>query len=149
MEETRVCIKCSKEKPLDKFPFKDKAKRWRKHTCKTCFGKKNTRIKAKNPEKLALRQRNNWLKRAYGIDNNEYERMYTAQEGKCKICENFHEKLLVDHCHETKLVRGLLCDACNKFIGHAKESSYNLYKAISYLKETNTDKCTRIYNFLN
>ena len=36
--------------------------------------------------------------------------------GKCQLCDNV-ERLVIDHCHETGLVRGVLCGSCNLKIG--------------------------------
>lgn len=46
------------------------------------------------------------------------------QEGKCAICPTALKSLpssrvVVDHDHRTKVVRGLLCDNCNRQIGVA------------------------------
>lgn len=35
------------------------------------------------------------------------------QAGACAMCSASRRRLLVDHCHRTGLVRGLLCDSCN------------------------------------
>lgn len=79
----------------------------------------------------------NWLKRKYGITIECYEALYDLQGGKCKICSSeqprgrggFH----VDHCHENKNVRGLLCASCNMMLGMAKDSKEILMNAIEYL----------------
>ena len=79
------------------------------------------------------------MKRSYGIGLDEYNTMFTNQQGKCAICsgeppKNQHKKRLnIDHCHATGKVRGLLCDACNRAIGLLKDSPDLLNKAISYL----------------
>ncbi len=81
------------------------------------------------------------LKRQYGIDLNEYERLFSLQFGKCAICEKHiseinkkHKKhLCVDHCHDTKIVRGLLCDKCNRGLGLFNDNIDMLKKAINYL----------------
>jgi hypothetical protein len=41
----------------------------------------------------------------------------------------------VDHNHETGEVRGILCLKCNLVLGHARENTDILYKAIVYLSE--------------
>ncbi len=46
----------------------------------------------------------------------------------------------VDHCHETGVVRGLLCGNCNVFIGLAKEDVQTLAKAIDYLERSRFDR---------
>lgn len=55
------------------------------------------------------------LKRMYGIDKQEYNRLLKAQGGVCAICQKppAKRKLAVDHSHSTSEVRGLLCHICN------------------------------------
>jgi len=43
--------------------------------------------------------------------------------------------LVVDHCHSTGKVRGLLCSNCNRGIGMLQERVDILQNAIDYLKE--------------
>lgn len=85
---------------------------------------------------------NAYLKRNYGITIDYYNRMYTEQHGLCKLChkEGFtmkdtHKvKLVVDHCHSTGNVRGLLCHNCNRALGLLKDDIDTLERAIEYLK---------------
>lgn len=42
--------------------------------------------------------------------------MRAWQDGRCGMC-GFREQLVEDHCHETGLVRGLLCRSCNTLEG--------------------------------
>lgn len=95
------------------------------------------------PEKRALSNRKNHLKREYGLSWDEFVTLYDSQEGKCRICGCFIElqstknsktSACVDHCHETSEVRGLLCRACNVGIGNLKDSTDLLAKAIVYLE---------------
>lgn len=70
--------------------------------------------------------------------------MYDAQGGVCAICHKPEtatrrgklKALAVDHCHDTGLVRGLLCVECNTGIGKLREDTAILRSAIRYL-ETN------------
>jgi hypothetical protein len=81
--------------------------------------------------------------RTYGIDMAEYERMLDEQGGRCQICgdEGFtmakhHKlKLVVDHCHTTGKVRGLLCHNCNRALGLFHDSTESLQRAIEYLQK--------------
>lgn len=72
------------------------------------------------------------LKRLYGITLPEYYAIYEKQNGVCAICgsDNNGKTLDVDHCHETCLVRGLLCRSCNLLLGHSKNDSFILFLAL-------------------
>lgn len=84
-----------------------------------------------------------YLERNYGITLGEYNRMLKYQECKCAICggEGFtmkecHKiKLVVDHCHTTGVVRGLLCHNCNRALGLFKDSPDSLIEAAKYLSK--------------
>lgn len=80
------------------------------------------------------------MKRAYGLDFKDYERMLETQNGVCAICSspppnNRKTRLAIDHCHKTGKVRGLLCDKCNRSIGLLKDDVNILAKAIEYLNK--------------
>lgn len=87
-----------------------------------------------------------YLQRNYGIDLNTYKRMLKEQNHQCKVCgsEGFKMKpehnvlLVVDHCHKTSEVRGLLCHNCNRGIGLLQDSVENLQSAIKYLEGSTT-----------
>jgi len=75
----------------------------------------------------------------YELSPGQYEQMHAAQGGKCAICrqpEKFRRQdLAVDHNHDTKKVRALLCMSCNTTLGNVKESIETLSAMIEYLKK--------------
>jgi len=78
------------------------------------------------------------LIKKYGISSEEYTKMCNKQFFKCAICfgvSSKNKRLSIDHCHETNLVRGLLCDSCNLGLGSFKDDISRLESAINYLKE--------------
>tara|TARA_R110002110_G_scaffold92002_4_gene239467 strand:+ start:1475 stop:1897 length:423 start_codon:yes stop_codon:yes gene_type:complete len=92
------------------------------------------------------REKHKWakVKRIYGLDKEDFERMRDEQENKCKICGmEFMSGLIemkerkyapnIDHCHESGKVRGLLCGSCNTGLGLFKDSKENLQSAMEYL----------------
>lgn len=83
------------------------------------------------------------LQTRYKITPQEYNLLLNKQEGKCAICKNYetaihnftkkNQKLAVDHCHTTNVVRGLLCMECNRGIGLFHDDISRLTNAIKYL----------------
>jgi hypothetical protein len=74
----------------------------------------------------------------YGLTDQGYEDMAAAQGYKCRICERpatkeRYGKLAVDHCHDTGVVRGLLCMYCNTALGKFRDSPRVLLRAAQYL----------------
>ena len=74
-----------------------------------------------------------WKK--YGIRLEDYERMYELQDGCCKICLREEEQLDVDHCHDTGIIRGLLCGLCNRGLGMLQENFIIIRRAAEYVLE--------------
>ena len=71
----------------------------------------------------------------YGMSAADYDRMNDAQGGRCAICGDKPERrLVVDHCHATGAVRGLLCGGCNSALGMVKDRSFALAAAARYLE---------------
>lgn len=70
----------------------------------------------------------------YGMTEAEYNELATAQGGVCAICKaNPEGRLAVDHDHETKQVRGLLCRPCNSGLGLLGDTRERLARALEYL----------------
>lgn len=74
------------------------------------------------------------LMRKYKISLEDYDTMAINQNGLCLICEKKPTRLVVDHCHATGKVRGLLCDPCNVALGFLNDDTTLLRKAIQYLQ---------------
>lgn len=75
------------------------------------------------------------LIRKYGITRAEWHEMASQQCGRCLICGRIPQRLVVDHCHKTGRVRGLLCGKCNRGIGLLNDSVEILASATTYLQE--------------
>jgi hypothetical protein len=71
------------------------------------------------------------LKRLYGLTIEQYDDMLLKQNGLCCLCSNPAQ--VVDHCHITNKVRGLLCHMCNKGLQRLKDNIETMEKAIKYL----------------
>lgn len=79
-------------------------------------------------------------KRCYGITRYDYNQMFEAQDGCCAICKTKkigrgHTHFHVDHDHTSGVVRGLLCDKCNRGLGYFNDDWTVLERASEYLKK--------------
>lgn len=81
--------------------------------------------------------RDRYLRRQFGISAADYDAMLAAQGSCCAICntEPNGRPWHVDHDHATGRVRGILCDNCNRGLGHFRDDVGFLNRAIEYLKE--------------
>lgn len=101
-----------------------------------CLQKEKTSERRKygfDPDTVQWRQAK-WLREAYGITVEDFDRMLVEQSGLCGICEDPLKNPHVDHCHSSLQVRGLLCKTCNLMLGYARDNTDTLEKAIHYLQ---------------
>lgn len=107
---------------------------WSDPTARTEYGRLMRRI---NPQiESSLRK--------YKLTLRQYEDILVSQNGVCAICENPEttmkgsppqlQRLSVDHDHASGKVRGLLCNNCNRVLGHAHDDIGKLEKSIRYLE---------------
>ncbi len=145
----KTCNYCSLEKPLSDYQTYTNRKGSLSHFghCRDCNKIKSKKWKLDNPERTKqldkIRygrtkhiKRDKYIEKTYGLSPEAYATLYKTQNGLCSICEKAPKdckSLDVDHCHITKKVRGLLCNACNQGLGFFKDNPSLLQKAISYL----------------
>jgi len=78
-------------------------------------------------------RRKNHLKTKYGMSLEEFAARLAGQGGVCVICLKSQEKsLCVDHDHNTKKLRDLLCSNCNVGLGNFGDDSAALRRAADY-----------------
>jgi hypothetical protein len=96
--------------------------------------------RAAHREKLNARRRGkpgDHLKRRYGMSLADYDALLAHQGGVCAICgKKSKRRLVVDHCHSLRKVRGLLCDKCNIGLGMFDDDIDRLRAAIAYLERS-------------
>lgn len=102
-EKSREAVRAWRQKNRDKD--RAAAKRWaREHS----------------EEAYAARRAYRYLSK-YGITIEQYEAMLSSQNGVCAICNQPPKngrKLSIDHNHDTRQVRALLCVSCNTGVGY-------------------------------
>lgn len=120
--EFKVCKSCEQNLPISKF---SKSNTGVNHNpcCSKCYALKK-----------------------FNITRTDYDLLLKQQNYKCAICDNSEttidnrtesgvRDLSVDHCHNTGVVRGLLCTNCNTLLGQSKDNIEILRKAIEYLNK--------------
>jgi len=135
-----ICTSCKVEKPLE-ANFREvsagkgkvlNGKYYSSH-CKECDSKRSGIYNKKNRQKIKERE----LQTKYSLSLEEYLKMVEEVNNTCPICGisgTERKPLVVDHCHTTLKVRGLLCYKCNMGLGYLKDSSDNMIRAAHYLR---------------
>jgi hypothetical protein len=124
----KTCGKCKKVKSVKNYHLDannaTKLTSWCKQ-CKKKYQKENIEQIKKT---TALRR--------YGVSGKEYENLMSSDS--CSICKKFFSRLVkpvIDHCHSTGRVRGLICYKCNLGLGLFFDDPKILKEAIKYLSE--------------
>ena len=116
------------------------ARKWRENNrekCRAQHREDSRRQRAKNGE--AIQEMD--AARRYDISIEEYRWIQSAANGLCAICgrpemrtyKSKTKRLVVDHCHATGRVRGMLCHSCNTMLGMAGDRAEVLQRGIEYL----------------
>jgi ribosomal protein L34E len=140
----KKCTKCGNDCELTEFYAKESR-------CKTCVNeirrakyKENPEIyiarvakfRTDNPEKI----RDTKLKQAYGVGTEYFNAKLKEQGGVCAGCgrnvktvwRGKEVEMALDHHHETKQPRGVLCIKCNRALGLLEENVQTMFNLIEY-----------------
>lgn len=137
-EKEQRCCNCGETKPAGEF------RRWNGSTsgltssCKLCIRKRDRARYPKKRMQMGDWQRWYYLKKAFGLTREDFERLLTAQNNCCAICARlFSEERepCVDHDHKTSAVRGLLCRNCNFALGLLGDCAEAFESAANYLRK--------------
>lgn len=145
----KICPKCKRNLSFDNYNFDKKGKI--NTVCKKCKNENYKKWIKENKQKvkdrkakyhIKTKEYRRWytIKLRYGLTKEEYEIILNSQNNKCAICKTEKsghkntDEMIVDHCHKTKKVRGLLCNRCNTLLGNVNESVEILKETIKYIK---------------
>lgn len=161
---TKTCTRCKQTLKLGRFHPNSYAKDGFQHYCIDCtrsYSKKvnerrrvdkefrekdraqaRQRYKDKTPEEKQDAQWR-WKLSSFGLTQDQYQQISDKQNGRCAICQQVAsvrngsaQKLCIDHCHVTGVVRGLLCFHCNAALGQFQENPDLLFRAYLYLRRS-------------
>ena len=139
----RTCKICNQPKPLtDFYQTVRNGKPYGHHgKCKSCY------VKKQQEKYDPIKKRDENLKRIYGIGIKEYNTLLEQQNGRCATCGTTEpggrksgrgggtNVFVVDHCHNTGEVRGLLCHSCNRAMGLLGDNVNIIGEMIKYLQK--------------
>ena len=86
-----------------------------------------------NPERAKATAFAGQMRRLYGLSLTRYLCALQQQNHKCLRCRSErwgtkHNTPHIDHDHDTKAFRGLLCLWCNQMLGHLGDNLKNLHR---------------------
>jgi Autographiviridae endonuclease VII len=146
--DSRICRRCKEEKPRSEF-------RGRNFQCIECLRDKQTIYRQENRKELRKKAKNSResyaaadslyenkikLMHRYGLTVSEFNEILSKQGNVCAICgsnnwgTNGNNRPVIDHCHDSNVIRGFLCVTCNAMLGSAKNSPKILRLAADYLE---------------
>lgn len=156
------CSRCGEMKPLDEYqPSVAKkgcgACRSCKYADKRAYEKRNAKkvAKARNSHRKRNHERHRAVMREhyrnhpekyrgynlggrYGITVADYTAMLAAQGGCCACCgaaaNPSGKSLFVDHDHNTGVIRGIICNKCNRGIASLGDTIEGVRSALAYLE---------------
>jgi len=114
-----ICTRCKCEKPetSEFFPLHNKKRNGLDSWCRDCRNSYRSEIRRGNYRGM--------------ISDHELKSLI-ATTIECTICGE-RDKLVVDHDHVTSEIRGMLCDRCNRGLGHFRDDPDLLEYARIYL----------------
>jgi hypothetical protein len=150
---SKICSSCKLAKPINCFGVRPEYRDGYRNQCNSCRTQSTAKyLKTEVGSKLAAANRERkkqsnppdserWrkLQIKYGVSRSLYESLVIKQDGKCAVCRSSDPRnnrgvLVVDHCHDTGRIRGLLCTPCNTAIGNLGDTLEGIEAAARYLR---------------
>ena len=134
--QAKWCPRCKTTKPVDRFSKRNGHGDGLQGWCKDCMVARRNTWDTSHPDRQREFTRRHTL-RQYNLGEHDYVELVDKQGGQCVICGKTCA-LVVDHCHTSGRVRGLLCSLCNTGLGALGDDPDRLRAAAEYL-EADTD----------
>jgi len=138
----RMCMRCRITKPVSEFYKRPETASGYRGVCRDCMRPmNNVRVKRyyhKHLDRAEEYGRRRSLRR-HGLTKREYVAYVEQQGNRCAIWRTAepggHGRWHIDHCHETGVIRGLLCSPCNLGLGQFRDTPEFLIAAAEYLRK--------------
>lgn len=121
----KKCSSCNNVFPISEYPTRGRNRDGSKRQydwCKKCHSRYQRRLV---------------LKTLFNMTPQDYEAILTLQGGVCALCKRPPKtvRLAVDHDHKTGLIRGLLCQWCNRAIGQFRDDIARVNALVKYFTD--------------
>jgi len=136
------CPSCKQSLSKECFiPSVQKRKNVKKNVCRSCKNIKNKKRRqtSEYKEKRRIKAKENRKKinsdarrRRYKLTHEEYENLIQIKKCQNVGCKN--KATCIDHCHDSKKVRGVLCRDCNLALGILSDDPNRITGLLEYLK---------------
>lgn len=130
----KKCCTCKKTKHVRAFNKHRDHKDGLSSHCRLC-NKKSSRAYYYQDRDRARQKRR---EATYGITAEALQVLFISQNEVCALCERSLEgsrQFNVDHCHTTQIVRGILCNRCNRALGFFDDDPARMRKAANYVEK--------------
>ena len=142
---TKECADCQSVRSLSDFHIRKSGAVY--PYCKACNVKRAMKWSTENRERKNAGQRvrhalkppewrrNKHYRAQYGVSYDDVRSLLEKQDFRCAICvKEIDEKTaVVDHCHNSEIVRGVLCNLCNISLAPIEREGF-LDTALAYLE---------------
>lgn len=150
IERNLSCTKCKQVQQRENFPdakyrgksYSNGPRGGKSSHCRTCNNLRAKTWTKVNIKKVSLSARKRHLLSKFGMSLEDFNVMLLQQDNCCGICgcegdspRVKQKNFCVDHSHNTRAVRGILCDSCNLILGYANDDVALLKKCITYLEK--------------
>lgn len=115
-ELQKQCRHCRKLKANSEFPTYSRNNDGLDSWCRSCKTLASQRTKYVNSGIMSIEQLSHAL-----------------NTSACEACGLETSKLCIDHDHETREYRGILCNGCNKALGFVNDDKVRLLQLVEYL----------------
>jgi len=93
--------------------------------------------RSEEKRKKSGKNKNRHLMRSYGLSPEKFEALKIVAGNKCQVCnrpwQNGYGRHVIDHCHKTGKVRGILCGPCNRALGLLGDDENRIKSLLKYL----------------
>lgn len=129
----KTCRKCGLVKDYSNYyKATSGTKDGYRHECKKCWAESCMSYHRDNRDERLEAARSRYYKTKYNLTTEEATELKESSSG-CEVCGS--NPVVIDHCHSSGKVRGLLCNKCNQALGSLNDDPSIIYRLGDYMKK--------------